>query len=157
MANFVFNVAKGRVNELYRRVDGNDPANSALIMIPLLTSGLEADSVLIDADTFADVVAGATNEATAGGWGRKTLTDSDLAAQSPDDTNDRQDADIPDQTWPTVSAGQNVSKLVICYDADNTGGTDANLIPMTAHDFVVVTDGSDVIAQINSAGFYRAS
>lgn len=31
MANIVFNIAKGRVVELFNRVDTNDPANSAII------------------------------------------------------------------------------------------------------------------------------
>jgi hypothetical protein len=30
VADFVFNIAKGRVAELYNRVDSNDPANSVL-------------------------------------------------------------------------------------------------------------------------------
>ena len=34
---------------------------------------------------------------------------------------------------------------------------DTNIIPLTCHDFSVVPDGSDITAQINSAGFYRAS
>jgi hypothetical protein len=90
MANIVFNIAKGRVVEYYNRVKGNDPANSALIIMPLETSGLEADSVLIDKDDFAALVSGATNEQTT--MGRKTLTDADLASlPAPDDTNDRYD------------------------------------------------------------------
>ena len=51
MSNIVFNIAKGRVVEYYNRVKSNDPANSALILIPIETSGLEADAVLIDVDT----------------------------------------------------------------------------------------------------------
>ena len=35
MANIVFNIAKGRVVELYNRVENNDPANSALILVPI--------------------------------------------------------------------------------------------------------------------------
>ena len=53
MANIVFNIAKGRVVEYYNRVKSNDPANSALILVPIETSGLEADSTLIDVDTLA--------------------------------------------------------------------------------------------------------
>ena len=34
MANIVFNIAKGRVIEFYNRVESNDPASSALILIP---------------------------------------------------------------------------------------------------------------------------
>ena len=47
MANIVFNIAKGRVVEYYNRVKSNDPANSALILVPIETSGLEADATLM--------------------------------------------------------------------------------------------------------------
>lgn len=157
MADFVFNIAKGRVGELYRRVDGNDPTASALVIVVLATSGLETDAVLIDKDTLADVVAGTTNEVTNTNYARKVLTDTDLAAASPDDTNDRADYDIPDQTWTSVAAGDGWSKLLVCYDSDTAAGTDANIIPLTAHDFVVTPDGNNIVAQVNAAGFYRAS
>lgn len=157
MANFVFNIAKGRVAELYNRVDTNDGANSALIVLVLATSGLESDATLIDVDTVTALVAGATNEVTNSGYARKVLTDADISAMTPDDTNDRMDLDIADQTWTAVVAGDGWSKLVIAYDNDTTGGTDANIVPLTAHDFVVVPDGSDITAQIASAGFFRAS
>ena len=158
MADFVFNIAKGRVVEYYNRVKSNDPANSALIVVVLATSGLEADSVLRDADTLAAVVAGTTNEVTNTGYARKVLTDADLAAlPAPDDTNDRYDVDIADQTWTAVAAGDGWSKLLICYDSDTTGGTDSNIVPLTAHDFVLTPDGSDITAQIAAAGFFRAS
>jgi hypothetical protein len=157
MADFVFNIAKGRTAELYNRVDSNDPANSALIVVVLATSGLESDATLKDKDTLADVVSGATNEVTNTNYARKTLTDSDLAAFAADDTNDRVDLDIPDQTWTSVAAGDGWSKIVVCYDSDTTGGADSAIVPLTAHDFVVTPDGSDITAQIASAGFYRAS
>jgi hypothetical protein len=157
MANFVFNVAKGRVAELYNRVDTNDPANSALIIVVLATSGLESDATLIDSTDLADVLGGATNEVTNSGYARKVLTDADISAFAADHTNDRVDLDIADQTWTAVAAGDGWSKLLICYDNDTTGGSDTNIIPLTAHDFVVTPDGSDITAQIASAGFYRAS
>ena len=157
MADFVFNVAKGRVAEFYNRVDTNDPANSALVVVVLATSGLETDAALKDYDTLSAVVAGTTNEVTNTNYARKVLTDTDLAALAIDDTNDRVDLDIPDQTWTAVAAGDGWSKLIICYDSDTTAGTDANIIPLTAHDFVVTPDGSDITAVIATAGFFRAS
>lgn len=157
MADFVFNIAKGRVAEFYNRVDTNDPTNSALVVVVLATSGLESDATLKDKDDLAAVVSGATNEVTNSGYARKVLTDSDLSALAPDDTNDRMDADIPDQTWTAVAAGDGWSKLIVCYDGDTTGGADSAIIPLTAHDFVVTPDGTDIVAQIATAGFYRAS
>jgi hypothetical protein len=157
MADFVFNIAKGRVAELYNRVDSNDPANSALIIVVLATSGLESDATLIDVDTLAAVVAGTTNEVTNTNYARKVLTDADLSAMTPDDTNNRMDLDFPDQTWTAVASGDGWSKLIVCYDSDTTGGADSAIVPLTAHDFVVTPDGSDITAQINASGFYRAS
>ncbi len=157
MAASVMNIAKGRVAEFYNRVDTNDPANSALIVVILATSGLEADAVLIDKDTLTDVLAGTTNEVTNVGYARKVLTDTDLSPLTADDTNNRMDLDIVDLTWTAVAAGDGWSRLVICYDPDTTTGTDATIIPLTLHDFVATPSGADITAQINSAGFYRAA
>lgn len=159
MADFVFNIAKGRVAELYNRVDTNDPANSALIIMLLAASGIETDAVLKDVDTVTALVAGTTNEATNTGYARKTLTDADISAFAPDDTNDRVDCDIPDQTWTGVANDGTgaIGDLVVAYDSDTTGGTDANIVPCTQHDFSVTPDGSDITAQIAAAGFFRAS
>lgn len=160
MADFVFNISKGRVAELYNRVDTGDPADSRLLVVILATSGLQSDATLIDLDTLSAVVAGATNEVTNSGYARKTLTSSDITF-AVDDTNDRVDLDIPDQTWTAVAAGDGWSKLLVCYipDGNASGGVSADtaVIPLTAHDFVVTPDGSDITAQIAAAGFYRAS
>lgn len=157
MANFVFNIGLGRVVELYNRVDSNDPANAALIILVLATAGIEADATLKDVDTVSALVAGTTNEVTNAGYARKTLTDADIVAFAPDDANDRTDLDIPDQTWTGVGAGDGWNDVVIAYDSDTTAGTDANVVPLTQHDFVVTPDGSDITAQIAAAGFFRAS
>lgn len=157
MADFVFNIAKGRVVEYFNRVDTNDPGNSALIIAVLATAGLESDAVLKDLDDFSALVAGTTNYVTNTGYGRKTLTDADITMPAPDDTNDRYDIDIADQTWTAVLAGDGWSKLVIGYDSDTTSGTDSGIVCLTAHDFVVTPDGSDITAQIAAAGFFRAS
>lgn len=153
MANITFNIAKGRVAELYNRVKSNDPANSALLLIPIETTGLEADATLIDADTLAAVLAGATNEQTT--MGRKTLTDADLAAfPAPDDGNDRMDLSLPTVTW-AAAAGNAISKILVAYDSDTTGGTDANIVPLTMFDFAQTPNGSDI--QMTGGVFYRAS
>lgn len=153
MANIVFNIAKGRVIELYNRVENNDPANSAIILVPIETTGLEADATLIDADTLAAVLAGTTNEQTT--MGRKTLTDADLAAlPAPDDTNDRGEVSLPTTTW-AAAAGNAISKILVCYDSDTTGGTDANIVPLCMFDFAQTPNGSDI--QMTGGTFFRAS
>lgn len=155
MADFVFNMAKGRVVELFNRVDTNDPTNSVLVIVPVDVAAV-TDATIKDFDTLSAVLGGGVTERTTGGWNRKTLSDADITFPAPDDTNDRFDIDIADQTWTSVTAGA-VTDLIICYDNDSTGGTDANLIPLTQHDFAITPDGSDVTAVIAAAGFFRAS
>jgi len=149
MADFVFNIAKGKI-AYYASQAGT--GNAALIMLALATSGLESDATLRDKDTVTDLVSGTTNEVTNTNYARKTVT---AATVTVDDTNDRVDIDIADQTWAAVAAGDGWSKIVIAYDADTTAGTDANLIPLTCHDYVMTPDGSDLVATI--ANFGRAS
>ena len=153
MANIVFNIAKGRVVEYYNRVKGNDPTNAALILVPIETSGLESDATLIDKDDLAAVLSGTTNEQST--MGRKTLTDSDLAAlPAPDDANDRYDVSLPTVTW-SAATGNAISKMLVCYDSDTTSGTDADIIPLTMFDAVVTPDGNDI--QLTTGVFFRAS
>lgn len=153
MANIVFNIAKGRVAELYNRVKSNDPANSALILVPIETSGLESDATLIDKDDLAAVLAGATNEQTT--MGRKTLTDAELAAfPAPDDTNDRLEMSLPSVTW-TAAAGNPISKILVCYDSDTTGGTDSAILPLTMFDAAATPAGNDIT--LNAGVFFRGA
>lgn len=156
MANFVFNIAKGRVGELFNRVDGNDPANSAIIVVPLSASGTEAQGQ--DLDDLAAVEADANfAERTTGGWVRKTLTDADLAAadSAVDDTNNRWNVRTPQITFTAPASGNNTTGVLYCYDADTTAGTDANIIPLLHLDMAVTTDGNDVV--INAGDIFRAS
>lgn len=156
MADFVFNVSMGKVNEYVARVDGNDPTNSVLVVVAIVATA--TDATMRDYDTLSALLGDANvAEATNTNYARKVLSDTDVTAPTPDDTNDRQESDIPDQTWSAVAAGDNWTDLVICYDSDSTGGTDANIVPLTLHDFAVTPDGSDITAQINAAGFFRAS
>lgn len=158
MGEFVFNRAKGRGTEWAERINANDPANSVLIVALIAASGVQADSVLQDLDDFAALVAGATDFATNTGSTRKSIDQSGGITVTYDDTNDRVDVDIPDQTWTAVAASPGaISDIVTGYDSDSTGGTDANILPWTFHDFSVTPDGSDITAQIATAGFFRAS
>jgi hypothetical protein len=156
MANFTFNIAKGQIAEYFRRVDSNDPANSAIILVPLSASGTEAQGQ--DLDTLAAVEADANfAEQTGGSWVRKTLTDSDLSSTNyeVDDTNNRFDVSLPSVTWTSPDAGSNTTGLLVCYDSDTTAGTDSNIIPLTHHDFAVTADDNDVV--LNAGDILRAS
>lgn len=162
MSGFSFNVAKGREVEFHARVDGNDPANSALIIVVLASAGLESDALLRDYDTLSALLAGASAEVTNTGYTRKTLTDADLTAYTVDDTSDSITLPLADQTFATISAGDAWRKLLICYDSDTTAGTDANIIPVKAFDVIspvtgaaVIPNGGDIIFGFSS-GYHLA-
>ncbi len=159
MADGVFNISKGRVVEYYLRVDVSDPTDAVFEIF--LMKATEADATLIIRTDVADIFAeGGNTEADFTTYASKILSDSELAAlPAPDQTNDRYEVDIPDQTWTSAGNGTNntLTKFLTSYDSDSTGGTDANTLPMTHHDFAVTTDGSDLTAQINALGFFRAA
>lgn len=155
MADFCYNIALGRVVEYAARVEANDPTNSAFIVVALVAGGV-SDATLKDLNDLSAVLATAANEATNTNYARKTLANGSLTI-TVDDTNDRAEVDFADQTWSAVGAGDVWTDLIIAYDSDTTGGTDSNIVPMTQHDFAVTPDGSDITAQLNAAGFFRAS
>ncbi|MFD0353497.1 hypothetical protein ACFVHW_07070 [Streptomyces sp. NPDC127110] len=138
MANIVFNIALGRLAHYASLPVGND----ALVAVPIETTGIVADSTMRDYDTLAAILAGASNEQTT--MGRKTLGSVSVTVN---DTDDRIEVDSADIVW-TAATGNPVSALVICYDPDTTGGTDADLVPLTKHDFAVTPDGSDITATV---------
>lgn len=151
MADGIFNIAKGR----FVHWATLPAAADAIILVPLLAAGLEADDTLNNYDDLAALLAAANDEATGGGWNRKTISSG--VTVTVDDTNNRVDVDIADQTWTAVAAANNTGKLLMCYDGDTGAGTDANILPLSYHDFAVTTDGTDVVAQIAAAGIARAA
>jgi len=157
MADFVFNISKGRVAEYANRININDPTNSVFVIELINTSA--TDATLKDLDDFAAVEADAnTAELTSGtnaNYVRKTITDASGMTITTDDTNDRVDVDIADQTWTALGAGTAITDVVIGYDSDSTTGADSAIKPCTQHDFAITPDGSDVTATVNV--FYRAS
>lgn len=145
MSNITFNVALGRL----AYYAGLPAANDGLVLVLLESAGLVADSTMRDYDTLADLLAGASNEQTTAG--RKSLASVSVTVN---DTNDRVDIDAADVTW-TSPTGSAVGAAVICYDPDTTGGTDADLVPLTKHDLSWTPDGNNFTLTVSD--FFRAS
>jgi hypothetical protein len=145
MADGVFNIAKGAVAEKIR-----DSASAVLI---LLLKANEAEATLRDRDDVAAILANGSTEADFTNYARKTGLTGSITV---DDTNDRVDVDVADQTWTSAGGASNntLTKLIVAYQES---AADAGRVPLTHHDFAVTTDGSDLTAQINAAGFFRAS
>ncbi len=154
MAGVTCNIAKGREVEFYNRVVTNDPTNSALIMFLLQTGG-DSLSLLQDYDTLSALLAGPSTEVSVAGYSRKTLTNADLAAWAPDDTNNWTLLTLPIQTFAALTAGQTIDMVGVGYDNDTTGGTDANIVPVTIAETridgtAIPTNGDDVLVDYSS-------
>lgn len=161
MGQLVTNVGRGRAVELHNRVNDNDPANAALILVVLAESGLESDDLLRDYDTLSALLAGASNEVTNTNYARKTLTDADLAAPTVDDALDKVSLTFGTQTFTSIAAGDSWRKLLVCYDSDTTAGTDANIVPIVAHDLLlngaaIIPSGANVVISLPN-GYYQSS
>lgn len=155
MAAGVFNISKGKVNAFYDRVNDNDPSTSGIIIVPV-DRGVVTDATLEDFDTLAAILAGGVTERSTNGWGRKTLTDADLAGSVVDDTNNRRESTFSEQTWTAVAlAGGASTDLIVCY-APDVVGADSTIVPLTWHTFAVTPDGTDVLARTPN-GVFRAS
>lgn len=118
----------------------------------LLLKTVESDALMRDRTTVADLLAGST-EANFTNYARKTPITGTLTV---DQANDRVDLDIPDQTFSSAGGGTNnvLAKLVVFYE---NAAADAMRVPVSAHDFVVTTDGTDLLVQIAAAGITRAA
>jgi hypothetical protein len=54
-----------------------------------------------------------------------------------------------------VQAGTNWAKILVCY-RPASASPDSAVIPLTSHDFPINPDGSNVVAQVDPSGFFRA-
>jgi hypothetical protein len=152
MANGIFNLVKGK----YRYYLELPAASDALVIVLVKAAGLEVDSTLADYDTLAAILAGSNDEADFTNYSRKILTSG--ITTTVDDTNNRVDSDIPDQTWTAAGGVTNntLGKFLVGYDPATGTGTDADIVPLSYHDFSATTDGNDLVAQVSTAGLLRA-
>lgn len=148
MSALVPNIAKGRFVQYATLPATND----ALLWIIL--TGTETDDNIRDADTLTAVIALAVNEATFTGSSRVTATGVTVTV---DDTNNRVDVDAVDPSWSPTTA-EAITRILLAYDPDTTGGTDADIIPVFVDDFALTTATSGTLTYaVNASGFGRAA
>ncbi|HKS46367.1 MAG TPA: hypothetical protein VJT49_14900 [Amycolatopsis sp.] len=152
MADGCFNISKGRI-AYYASLPA---ANDALIVVLLKAAGLEADDTLNNYDDLGALLAASNDEADFTNYARKTLSSVTVTV---DDTNNRVDLSAANVTWSSAGGATNnsIGKFLVCYDPDTTTGTDSSVIPVTYHDAVFTTDGTDQTITIPSPGFARAA
>lgn len=155
MANGQFNIAKGSIHAYVRNVANNSPATSGLVVVLLKTA--EADADLQDHDTLQEVLDASNEEADFTNYARVVFTNAEISAPTIDDGADTVSADMPDPTWPSAGGVSNnaIVKMLVCY-APDTGGAASTFIPLVHLDYAITTDGTEIAAKINAAGFFQA-
>jgi hypothetical protein len=145
MADVIFNNQRGSLIEHHR--NGED-------LIVVLLKVAQADDALRDHDTLAAVLGAANTEADFTNYSREVILNAAWTITI-DDTGNLASADFADITWSPAGNGTNntLAKLLVCID----GANDAARLPVTAHDFVTTTDGNDLTAVVDSAGFYNST
>lgn len=155
MADGTFNIALGREVGFALNVNNNTPSTAVWVVALIQSAGLEADDVLNNHDTFASLFTTNT-EATATGYGRKTLDDATGGIViTVDDTGNTSKIDIPNQLWTSLGGATNntFGKVVIGYN--ETGGGDAGIVPVFHFDLSApndTTNGQNFTVQINASG-----
>lgn len=156
MAAVIPNIAKGRINELVRRVRAGDPATARLLVVLLQAS--EAATVLADYDTLADLLAAAGNtEVTVASYARLVLAAADIPDPVVDDSADTQSFDPGDYVFAALEAGQSVAAAVVCYTPDSAG---ADSVAVPVHVTVPATPvplNGEVVHYRTPAGLWTAS
>jgi hypothetical protein len=100
------------------------------------------------------VLAAANTEATFTNYTRTVVANANITVTI-DDTANEATGDFADITWSPAGNGtnNNLVKLLVCFDGVN----DAAREPWTLHDFVTTTDGNDLTAVVDAAGFYAST
>lgn len=158
MANGIFNIARGKIGYYADPAFGLAGANSRLVLVVLMDT--EAEDTLNNHDTLSALLGSTPNEANSTNYARIQLAAAAITFTINDTSNTARSIINADQTWSSISqaASETWDKLLVCYDSDNTAGTDANIIPLTHHDFSVTPNGGDITADFDQTnGFWASS
>lgn len=143
MANFVFNVALGR---LIQKAD--DGATLKL----LLLKAAAAESVLRDMTTVAAVLADAsTTECDFTNYARATLAS---VAEAVDHTEDEATVDCADISFEDAGGATNNDVVAAVVYQDVTDDSDS--IPLLFFDAVITTTGTEFVLKVPTNGFFAA-
>lgn len=145
MANGVFNISKGKWAYLSTLPLGTD----ALEIVLLKSAGLVADTTMRDYTDLASILAGASDEADFTNYTRKVISSGITVATS--QASDNTTMTMSPWTWTAAGGATNNSlgKLLVIYRT-TSGAADSAKTPLTYHDFVATTTGSDLVTTIST-------
>jgi hypothetical protein len=144
MANYVFNIGKGRIAQMIR---------SGLTLKALMLKTADTDANNRDLTTIAALLAAVNVEANFTNYARVTLTS---VVQTVDNSGDAVNADWADIVFTSAGgATNNTTTDLIIYQDPGTG--DANCVPVICLDAVFTTNGQNVTLVFDPAGSWSAA
>jgi len=159
MAATIPNIAKGRFNELARRVKSGDPADSALVIVLFQAPVSSTLDQLRDMDTL-EAIGAVETECDFTNYARIVLGADDIEAPTVDDVGNAQTLTISDQAIEAAGGDNDndVGLVVIGYDPDDGSGDDSQIVPIFVDllDTPVSTNGEAFHIRVHPSGLLRA-
>lgn len=152
MASEFFDVALGKFVGMAEQAiaASNDQIEVLLLKVA------EADADLRLHASVSDIFAAAGNtEADATNYAKVTGIPATINAT----VTQQRDVDIPDISWLALGGALNNAtvKLIVAFQNDPGGvNDDTTLIPVVHYTFLLTTDGSDVVVEVNVDGITRS-
>ena len=152
MANEFFDIAFGKFVGLAEKAIA--ASNDQVVLLLLRT--VEVDNTLRVHVNVADLLVAAGNvEADCTNYARKT----GIAVTINTAVTRQRDVDIPDQLFVALggTVDNDMEKLLIAFQNDPGGvNDDTTLIPITYYNYLLKTDGSDVLIEVHADGITRS-
>jgi hypothetical protein len=151
MADFIFNIAKGKIAEKV--------ADGATLRV-LILKGAGTDAAMKDADNITALLAvGSVVEADFTNYPTGPRQAISGATATVDDTADLMKVDCSDILFTSAGGASNntTTDAIIYEDVDGSDGDNNTAIPLMCFDAVFTTDGNNVTLQINASGLMTAS
>lgn len=145
MANGIFNIAKGSWAYLSSLPLGTD----ALELHLLVSAGLSADATMQDFATWQAVLTAGNTIATFTTYAPIVVTSGITIAT--DNTNNKKTMTITAPTWNTAGGALNntLAKMIVTY-RPTSGATATQKTPISYHDYVATTTGSNLVSTIST-------
>lgn len=155
MADLIPNESLGLSRRYIQNVEDNSPAAAVLRIHAWVITATDATLRDMTGNSVANFEAIAlVAEATNTNYANIPMDETDITI-TVDDTNDRVDVAFVDQTFTSISAGDNWTDITISYDADGTD-TDASTEVLHVLDFSVTPGGGDITVDFPAVS-YRVS
>ena len=157
MAKIILNEALGRGLPFIQNVADNSPAAAVLRLHAWVATATDNTIRDVTDGNVDDVAALAlVAEATNTGYPATALAldETDITSITVDDPNDQTDVILVDQTYTSISAGDNWTDLSLAYDADGSD-TDTTTQVLYWWDFIVTPNGGDITVDFPATAVIR--